>query len=363
MPIAFAFSGRAAIMSGQAAVRDLSDLVEAERAQAGIPALGAAVVGPDGLLAIGVAGVRAFPAGPSVRQRDQWHIGSCTKAFTGTLAARLIERNLLHWDTTVAQVLGTRMHAGWHEVPLLWLLSHRSGAEGNFDQSIWERMVALGGSLREQRAWLVAEGMKSPPPAAPNSRTSYSNAGYMIAGAMLEKAANRDWESLVRREVFGPLGLSSAGFGAPGTPGRLDQPLGHVRGESGGWKRIELGPGDDNPAATGPAGTIHLSLSDWAKFITAHLRGARGEDAYLHRLSWQRLHNPGEAAWEYSPGWVVSRPRENGEPVLRHLGSNNFFVAQAVLFPARNRAVLLVTNLGDDAAEPAFSRLLERLQS
>jgi CubicO group peptidase (beta-lactamase class C family) len=360
LPISLVPPGRAAMAMQPAADPDLNALVEAERAQAGIPALGAAVAASDGMQAIGVAGIRAFPDGPPVAPQDRWHIGSCTKTFTATLAARLIERGVLRWESTVGEVLGRAMQAGWHDVPLLWLLSHRSGAPNNFDQPLWQRMVARGGSLRDQRAWLVAEGMKIPPPAAPNSRTLYSNAGYLIAGAMLERAADRDWEALVRHEVFAPLGLASAGFGAPGTPGRLDQPLGHQRGE-GGWRRIELGPGDDNPAATGPAGTIHLSLSDWARFVAAHLAGARGEATYLGRAAWQRLHVPGEAGRAYSAGWIAAR-EQNGETTLRHMGSNGFFVAQATLYPSRDRGVLIVTNLGDDAAEPAFRRLLERLQ-
>jgi D-alanyl-D-alanine carboxypeptidase len=336
---------------------DIASNVEQSRAATGIPALGAAVVGAGGLEAIHVAGVRAFPDGPRVETTDQWHIGSCTKAFTATLAARLIEQGVIRWDTPIADVLGRAGDPSWHDVPLLWLLSHRSGADNNFDQSLWEQMVAAGGPLRDQRAWLVAQGLKAPPSAAPNTRTSYSNAGYMIAGAMLEAAANRDWETLVRDQVFAPLGLTSAGFGAPGTPGRIDQPLGHVRGDGGRWRRIELGPGDDNPAATGPAGAIHLSLHDWSRFISAHLRS---DTTYLSAASWRRLHTAGEPGWEYTPGWQVGTG-EDGRPVLDHLGSNGFFVAQATLYPAQGKAVLIVTNLGDDAAAPAFESLLEEL--
>ncbi|GAA0645972.1 serine hydrolase domain-containing protein [Brevundimonas lenta] len=337
---------------------DISTLVEAERAQAGVPALGAAVVGLQGAERLGVAGVRAWPDGPPVQPSDRWHIGSCTKAFTAALAARLIERGLIGWDTTVAGVLGGAGDPAWNDVSLLWLLSHRSGAEGNFDQALWEQMVARGGPLRDQRAWLVMEGLKTPPAAPPNTRTAYANAGYMIAGVMLETVADLDWEALIRREVFAPLGLTEAGFGAPGTPGRLDQPLGHVRGEDGAWRRIDLGPGDDNPAAAGPAGTIHLSLADWSRFIAAHLRA---DESYLSADSWRRLHTPGEPGWDYAPGWKVEAG-DDGQTVLSHLGSNGFFVAQATLWPARGRAVLLTVNLADDAAGPAFGRLLETLK-
>jgi hypothetical protein len=50
-----------------------------------------------------------------------------------------------------------------------------------------------------------------------------------------------------------------------------------------------------------------------------------------------------------------------GGKLLRHLGSNNFWVAEASLAPRKNFAVLIVTNLGDDAAEAPFKDLLAAL--
>lgn len=340
---------------------DLFEPVETIRARQGIPALGAALATSDGLVAVGVAGVRAFPDGPLVTVGDRWHIGSCTKAMTATLAARLVEAGLLWWDSTIGEVLGGDMHAGWRDVSLIALLCHRSGAEGNFDQSLWEAMVARGGSLREQRAFFAAEGLKTPPAFEPGIRSSYSNAGFMVAGAMMERAADLDWESLIRREVFEPLGMTSAGFGAPGTPGLLDEPLGHVRGADGAWRRVDLGPGDDNPAAAGPAGTVHVSLPDWARFIAAHLKGSGGDGAYLSHASWLRLHTPGGPGWDYAPGWSIAGSGE-GPSMLTHLGSNGHFVAQATIWPDRDRGALLVTNLADDAAEPAFRDLQSQLE-
>ena len=51
--------------------------------------------------------------------------------------------------------------------------------------------------------------------------------GHTI-GAMLEEATGTSWEELVRREVFEPLGMTNAGFGAPLGGGREAQPCGHA---------------------------------------------------------------------------------------------------------------------------------------
>ncbi len=260
--------------------RDISNLLSPILEKSQLPALGAAIVTSDGLEAIGALGVRSWTETQKVTTNDQWHIGSCTKAMTATLAARLVERGLIKWETTVSDVFGATAHPAWKDVQLLWLLSHRSGASLNFDQELWEHMVARGGANREQRRFFVDEALKVPPTKNPNTETRYSNAGFMIAGAMLESVADSSWEDLMRNEVFEPLKMTKTGFGAPGLPGQLDEPLGHVRVDAS-WSPTLLGPNADNPAASGPAGTIHTTLSDWGQFVAAHLRGERGDQSYL----------------------------------------------------------------------------------
>lgn len=334
---------------------DVAAVVEKYR----LPAMGGAVLTGGGPGGIGVSGVREWNRPARVTAGDRWHIGSCTKAMTATLAARLVDRGLLHWSTTIGEIFGTSvpgMHAGWRDVPLLWLLSHRSGASNNPAEESWVRVVRGGGPLRAQRKALVVDALSAPPSNAPNTKTVYSNTGFIIAGAMLEAVADASWEDLMRREVFEPLGMTHSGFGAPGTPGRLDEPLGHVRGDSG-WKPVPLGPNADNPAVAGPTGTIHTTLGDWAKFVSAHLQGFAGDESFLTRASWQRLHTPGGADWGYSPGWQVASESWAGDLVLRHLGSNNFWIAEAVLAPRKGIATLVVTNVADDSAEPAFRDL------
>ncbi|MFO0783056.1 MAG: serine hydrolase domain-containing protein [Phycisphaerales bacterium] len=325
-----------------------------------LPALGAAVVTSDGIEAIGAVGLRSWTETEKVTVEDQWHIGSCTKALTATLAARLIDRGVLTWETTIGAVFGSAINPAWKDVPISWLLSHRSGAPLNFSEDLWQEMAARGGSPREQRRFFVEQGLRSAPSTTPNTATVYSNSGFIVAGVMMEQLTDSSWEDLMQREVFEPLGMTRTGFGAPGTPGKLDQPLGHTRGADG-WQPIALGAGADNPAATGPAGSIHTTLADWARFVAAHLRGERGDERYLKSPTWQRLHSPCRNEWEYSPGWVVAEEAWAGGRILRHIGSNGFWLAEATLAPSKDFAVLIVTNVSDDAVETPFKDLLTAL--
>lgn len=353
-----------AVPTHAAPPRDLAPVLQPLLERSGLPALGAAVVTRDGLTAIGTVGVRAYGLPAPVTVDDQWHIGSCTKAMTATLVARLVEKDVLRWDTTLGQVFGPGIDPAWRDVTVLMLLSHRSGASRNFDDALWEKMLARGGTTREQRRYFAAEGLKVPPTQAPDTATSYSNAGVMLVGAMVEQLTFTSWEKLVQREVFGPLGMTRSGFGAPGTPDRLDQPLGHTKGDGvhgdARWVPVKLGNGDDNPAATGPAGIIHTTLGDWARFLAAHLRQ---DTAYLSAASWQRLHTAGGAGWEYTPGWKLGEADWAGGPVLHHLGSNGFWIVEASMSLQEGLGVLVVTNVADDAAEPVFKEVPKRVSS
>lgn len=128
-------------------------------------------------------------------------------------------------------------------------------------------------------------------PAVPRGTLLYSNAGYIVAGAMLETVTGVPWETLIQQEVFAPLGMNATGLGAPGSPVTPDQPWGHER-QADKWVAIEPGPLADNPAALGPAGTVHSTLGDFARYPSAHLAGARGGTAYLTKTSFEKLHTP-----------------------------------------------------------------------
>ncbi len=67
----------------------------------GIPAVGEALVTRDGVVELDLIGARVRGGDP-VGARDAWHIGSCGKAMTAALYARLVERGEAEWGTPVA---------------------------------------------------------------------------------------------------------------------------------------------------------------------------------------------------------------------------------------------------------------------
>jgi CubicO group peptidase (beta-lactamase class C family) len=342
---------------------NLNSLLDPVRQQYDLPALAGAIVTSKGLVAAGAVGVRKYGTDTPVAIDDQFHLGSDTKAMTATMLAILVEEGVISWDTTLEQVfpgLASKMNPAYKKVTLEQLLAHRAG----FSDDSWPRgkdfgdMHNLPGTPREQRETYVSMVLSEAPVSEPGSTFLYSNRSYAVAGAMAERVANDSWESLMQKRIFEPLGMQTCGFGAMGTPGQVSQPWQH-KVVSTQHRAIEPGPQADNPPVIGPAGTIHCSVVDWGKFITAHLRGEQGQTGILKPETLKRLHTPSFGG-DYAFGWiVVNRPWAGGR-ALNHTGSNTQNYAVVWMAPAKDFAVLVMTNQGDtfNACDATASSLI-----
>jgi len=360
--------------SASSDVRDLAALLEPIRRRFKLPALAAAMVQQDRTTALGAVGIRQVGRPERIALDDRFHLGSCTKAMTATLCALLVEDGHLRWDSTIAEVfpdVAPELHADYRPVTLEQLLLHRSGlSEGlTFSTAIWPKIWELSGPLIEQRRQVLRLVFKDAPGAARGLKYQYSNCGYAIAGAMCEAVTGRSWGDLMRERIFAPLGMTTAGFGPPGTPGQFDQPWGHQLGFwTRRWKVFQ--PGDkesDNPPAIGPAGIVHCSLADWAKFAICHLRGERGDSALSTKDGgalgpdvFRLLHSP-TLGGDYAYGWSTPERDWAGGKVLTHGGSNTLWFALIWLAPQRNLAFLATTNLGAGAAFAACDAVIGEL--
>ncbi len=333
-------------------IENIDALLEPVRRKHGLPALAAAAVTGDHIVAAGAVGTRKAGAEQTVSLDDRFHVGSCTKSMTATLAAILVERDTLSWDTTPAAAfpdLRDGMHEGFRTVTLRQLLGHRGRMPGDLSRGgLWKRVWEQSKTLDppRQRRFLLREVLKQKP--GPAGKYVYSNAGYAAAGAMIETIAGEPWETLMRRHVFEPLGMKTAGFGPPASSHTIDQPWGHVIAD-GEPKSVPPGPRGDNPPAIGPAGTVHCSILDFARYAACHLRGRRKDTVILPKKSFRQLHTPAPGHG-YALGWQVAQ-RNWGGTVLTHAGSNTTFFAVAWLAPEKNFAAVVACNLGGTRAE------------
>ena len=326
-----------------------------------VPAMAVAVVTSDGIKFVGAVGVRKRGAKIPVTLDDFWHLGSDGKAMTSTLIALLVEHGQLKWDSTLAEIfpdLAPQMNPEFQKVTLLQLLSHRAGLPANLNLADY-----LGNDAQSLRLRAVREELAKQPQSAPGGKYLYSNLGYIIAGAVVEKITGQLWENAISNEVFNPLQMKSAGFGGTGTPGQLDQPWPHT---DDGQPTAENGPEMDNPPVMGPAGRIHCSIQDWAKFVHDQLRGARGESGTLLKPeSYQKLQTP-PFGGDYALGWIVVQRGWAGGKALNHGGDNTMNFANVWVAPNKDFAILVCVNQSGDTAfqatDKAVGAMIDLLQ-
>jgi CubicO group peptidase (beta-lactamase class C family) len=335
---------------------NMTKLLEPIRNKYKVPAICAAVVTSDGLKALGSVGVRKIGTDIAATINDKWHLGSDTKAMTASVVGKLVEQGTLKWTTTLAEIfpeLEPSMNIEMKKVTVLQLLSHHAGLTANLD---WPTLSKTG-TPHQQRYAAVKKTVSDKPQYQPGTKYSYSNLGYVVVGAIIEKVTNSTWEEQIKKLLFEPLGMTSVGFGGTGTPGQIDQPWPH---NADGTPVSANGPNIDNPLLMAPAGCVNCSITDWSKFIIDQLKGAMGKSALLKPQTYKTIQTP-PFGGDYACGWLVTQKDWGGGTVFNHGGSNTMNFANVWIAPGRDFAILVCVNQGGDAGFKASDEAVSEL--
>jgi CubicO group peptidase (beta-lactamase class C family) len=348
-------------------VIDLTPDLTPVREKYDFPALAAAVIVDGQLHALGVVGVRKYGSDVKAEPNDPFHLGSCTKAMTGTLVGLLVQQGKLKWETPLVEYFPQwkdKMHPDYRSVTLVHLLSHRAGVPPMTNgfapitnlRVLQIRLMPSPAAQRQEMAEIV---LSQPPINKPGEKMEYSNAGVSLAGAIVDRVMGEEYETVLRRMLFEPLGMKTAGFGPMGTPGRIDAPWQH-RKDGDKIVPIEPGPLSDNPPFITPAGRVHCSIGDWAKYIQCVLKAMRGEEGLLAAAQVQQLKEP-PFGDEYALGWGIAKRDWAGGKVLTHAGSNGGNFCVVWIAPLKNFAVLAATNRGGAGAPEGLDRVCSEM--
>jgi CubicO group peptidase (beta-lactamase class C family) len=220
---------------------------------------------------------------------------------------------------------------------------------------------------------MVKETASKPLDHPRGSKFDYSNLGYTIAGAVLERIGGKTWEELVTERIIEPLGLKSAGFGPQSSLGKVDAPLGHLV-VNGKLKPMLAGPNGDNPLIVGPAGTMHMSILDFAKWVAWQAGEGKRPPALVSPEIVKKLHTPvietgvrdtaapgTPKTGGYALGWGQVKMAWAPEPVITHTGSNQMNLAIAMFWPDKDFGFVMMTNVGTKAADDAMQKLAAEL--
>lgn len=324
------------LVAGAGAVepRDLSPVLEKLRAEHQLPACAAAVMEGGKITAIGAVGVRRADQDVRVTTADVWHTGSCTKSMTAALVGVMVDAGKLRWEQTVADALaGMPCDPAWRKITVWDVVTHRAGVGSSRLPPSFT--VDPGRSPGEERVAL-ARALLSQPPPAPTDKSIYSNAGYGLLGAILERASGESYEAMLRRHLFAPLALKTAGFGAAATLGQVDQPWGHRR-RDGRLVPVEPTPANHFPVVLAPAGSVHLSLEEFARYAAWF---SSNEPRLVTPETFTRLHTPPEGGNYAGGAWESELPGIGGKALchLGHMGGSF-----AIFYAGRDRDLACVS--------------------
>lgn len=283
-------------------------------------------------------------------------IASIGKMFTATAIGQLMSSGKLKLDDTLARVLPEYPNADRaRRITIRQLLGHTAGLGDLFSDSAYD-------AHRDYQSLLSLASAVADRPLQfePGTRWSYSNEGYIVLGAVIEKVSGERYDDYLRRHVFGPAGMSHTGnFGADdvvprravGYRHRPDDPLG-VRPPYG--NRTFVGKGS-------PAGGAYTTARDLWNFSRALMAGQL-LDAKMRDILWTgRSPLPWDTEQLYGYGVIVSTVA--GRTTLGHggggsgVGIDNEFR----FFRDGSYTVIVLANIDPPAASALGQSLLQFL--
>lgn len=307
--------------------RALLHRIAVAQAQGRAPSLVAAVV-RDGRVVW--RGARTAVDGAEPGGDVQYRIGSITKTFTAVLVMRLRDEGLLDLGDRLERHLpGT----GVGEATVVDLLAHAGGLAAESPAPWWERTP---GSLRPELSDVLGERPLRHPV---GRRFHYSNPGYTVLGALVEKLRGAPWEEVLRREVLEPLGLARTGAQprAPHADGWAVHP----------WADALLPEPVEDLGLMAPAGQLWSTTDDLARFAVFL---ARGDDRVLSAASVREMRTPAAAveaadvADGSAYGLGVQIQERGGRLLVGHSGSLPGFLASLTLAVKDDVASVVLAN-------------------
>lgn len=340
----------------------ISALTRDEMARLGVPgvALGVWHDGRPWTASFGVTNVdHPLP----VDDATLFHAGSISKTVLATAVMRLVEQGTLDLAERVRTYLpGFRLQDedAAERATLLHCLNHTGGWVGDYF-----RDTGKGDDAVER---IVAKMAKSPQLTPMGATWSYNNAGFYVAGRVMEAVTGQPFETIIRDLVFTPLGLTHTHF--------HNDDLITYR-VAAGHIVTEEGPKVARPWAmfrsAAPAGGVVSCVTDLLRYARFHLGNGCAEDGtrVLDAASLRAMQTPTTQAGCFADATGIAWQLRDiaGVGTVQHGGSTNGQQASLILVPGRDFAVVVLTNadrgrqLHSVVTKAALSEFLELRES
>ena len=270
-------------------------------------------------------------AGTPVTLDTRFRLGSMNKMFTAVAVLQLVEAGRLSLEGSVGQSLPGYPNADIAKVTIRQLLTHAGGTGDIFGPAFDQHRL----SLKTHDDYVRLYGARGPTH-PPGQAHEYSNYGYVLLGAIIERASGLAYEDYVARHVFAPAGMHDTGA----LPEDVDVP-GRARAytrKDGAW----VDAADTLPYRGTAAGGGYSTAADLLKFARALRAGILLSPASLAEAT--RRQTP----W-YGYGFMVGQ--RHGVAGFGHGGGAEGMNASLGIFPAQDTVVIGLSNLDPPSVE------------
>jgi CubicO group peptidase (beta-lactamase class C family) len=252
-------------------------------------------------------------------------IGSITKTVTAAAIEKLAGQGRLALGDPVSKYLPGFDHGD--VITIANLLEHSSGLK---DYYAWEA-YASGRDKPISREAFLAQAQAEPLDFPPGSKSTYSNTGYYVLAAIVERASGTSYDDFVRRELFAPLGMTRSGDLRDGVA--VD---GLAAGYDAGFPPTDLQPAPSvSRTWLEGNGSVYSTAPDLVRWLEAIRR---------HEL-------PNVDAFPYPYGW--GKRTRFGREMLEQNGRIPIgFASYVGLYPKDDLVVVVLSNIQAEVAEP-----------
>ncbi|QLG93694.1 beta-lactamase family protein [Pseudomonas yamanorum] len=338
-----------------AIIRYLQNRIPLEMARYNVPGLSIALVNGQELIWARGFGYADKARGVPVSPNTAFRAGAISKLITASAALQLVEQNRLALDTPIQDTLKefyvrSRFHADQsaadRDVTLRRLLSHQSGLPSEHLRDLRSGFAMSQMPMRVSGVWLSTP---------PGTQVAYSNLGYSLVGAAIERSAGQDFEVQLQRSLLKPLEMNQSSFVGSNTEvGNRSQ--GYQDGTASADAQIR------DLAASGLwASPKDLSHYVQMLFAQGNYKGKRVlDDASINEMfTQQNVGNVLDFDCKIGLGWFLApcgdEPVAPGVRTYQHSGAGDDFTAQLTMLPDQQLAVIIMAN--DSNAEDMVASL------
>ena len=306
-------------------------LVAKEMKAAGTPGVSIAIVQDGRIVYAKGYGFASLATRSPITTETTFGIGSISKQFLAAQVLALQDQGRIHLTDTLAKFYPKFPHGG--EITIADLLSHEAGIRDYYPLDYND--IEMGGPTTMTA--IVARAAKEPLDFAPRTQWQYSNTGYSIVGAIVERIAGKSLLELYREQFFTPLGMTSV---------RWNDSTANVSGEAVGYASFFLGPDElaipEGPGWRNAAGSLVMTASDLSRWTIALMNGSAvsPSDTETMMMTSRKLQDGTDP--HYGLGLLVTTYQR--QRLVGHEGGLNGFTSAELMLPDIHASVVVLTN-------------------